>query len=184
MKDLSLHILDIAQNSIVAGAGLIRLEIIESLKGNTLSITVEDNGRGIPEEMVGLVKDPYVTSRTTRKVGMGIPLFRHTAVQAGGDLDISSTTGKGTILKAWMQHNHIDRPVIGDIAGVVAMLSGANPDIDFVYKHITDIGSFEYDTREARKMLDNVPLSDPGVIRFVKEMIREQLADIAEKIEN
>jgi signal transduction histidine kinase len=113
MKDLSLHILDIAQNSISAGASIIGINIDENLAANTMAIEVTDNGSGMPAEVLERVTDPYYTSRTTRRVGLGIPLFKQNAEATGGSLYIDSEEGRGTSLNATFVHNHLDRPPPG-----------------------------------------------------------------------
>ncbi len=175
MKDLSLHIMDIIQNSIEAGAALITLIIREDILANRMEIAIEDNGRGMTAEILERVADPYYTSRKTRKVGMGIPLFRQTAQQSGGDLMIESQPGKGTKLVASLQHDHIDRPILGDIAGVVSLIAGSNPEKDFIYKHYMNGNEYVFDTREVKEALDGMPISELPVIKYLKEMIRENL---------
>ncbi len=179
MKELSLHILDIVQNSLEAGAGLIQLRILEDTVRNRFVVQVTDDGKGMTREVLEKVTDPYVTSRTTRKVGMGIPLFLHTARQAGGNLQIDSEPGKGTTVTATMVHDHIDRPALGDIAGVVSMLSGSNPDQDFVYNHEKDQKGYSFDTREIKQVLEGMPINELSVIKYLKEMIRENLGELS-----
>lgn len=182
MKEIALHILDIAQNSISAGASCVDIEIMEAPDKDELIIVIEDNGRGMTREMVDRVSDPYYTSRTTRKVGMGIPLFKHNAEQAGGSLEIISEAGTGTRLTARFCRSHMDCPPIGDIAGVVSMLAGANPGLDFKYRHNIGKSEYVFDTKEVKEVLEEVPLSEPTVIRYMKEMIRENLADLSDTL--
>jgi anti-sigma regulatory factor (Ser/Thr protein kinase) len=178
MKDLALHILDIVQNSITAGAKLIEITIIEDLPGNMLGITIRDNGKGIPAEMLANVTDAYVTSRTTRKVGLGLPLFKQNAEQTGGSVTISSEPGKGTEVKAMFVANHIDLPPWGDIAGVIILLVTANPELDFAYIHRSKTGEYIFDTREIKAELGGVPIDEPEVRKFLKEMLKENLEEI------
>ncbi len=179
MKELALHILDIAQNSITAGAKNIGISIVEDEVANIYTIRVEDDGCGMNEEMVQRVTDPYATSRTTRKVGMGIPLLMHSAEQAGGRLKIASIIGIGTTLEAMFDHNHIDRPELGDIAGVMTILIGGNPDIRFQYKHQKNEKDFTLDTDEIKETLESIPINEPEVLRFIREMIRENISEIS-----
>jgi len=178
MKDLSLHILDIAQNSITAKATLIQIAIVEDTVADTYTITITDNGYGIPPDMLARVTDPYTTSRTTRKVGLGIPLFKQNAERTGGGLTITSEVGKGTVLTAAFVHSNIDRPALGDIAGVVVILVSANPSIDFVYTHVVNQQSYVFDTRDVREALDGIPLNEPSVIPLLKEMIAANLEEL------
>ena len=178
MKDLSLHILDIIQNSISAKANLIELTIEENLKDNLYTLTFIDNGMGMSDETAKKVVDPYFTSRTTRKVGLGLPLLKQNAERTGGNLTITSKEGCGTTVKAVFQHNSIDRPVLGDIAGVIVLLCSANPEINFVYRHITESGEYIFDSREIKETLEGVSISNPDIMKYLKEMIKENLLEI------
>jgi hypothetical protein len=175
VKDLSLHILDIVQNAITAEATLIEIGIDEDRQTDTMTLSVKDNGKGMAAEVLEKVSDPYYTSRTTRRVGLGIPLLKQNAMQTGGSLHLESAPGKGTLLQAVFGHQHIDRPALGDMPGVVAMLCGANPELDFVYRHRAGEELYCFDTREVKEALEGVPISETGVIRFIREMIREHL---------
>jgi anti-sigma regulatory factor (Ser/Thr protein kinase) len=175
MKELALHILDIAQNSITAGAKNIGINVEEDEGNNVFRITVVDDGCGMSEEMVQRVTDPYVTSRTTRRVGMGIPLLMHSAEQAGGFLEIESEKGKGTTLEATFEHNHIDRPEFGDIAGVMSILIGGNPNIRFLFTHKRNKQDFSLDTNDVIDTLDGIPINEPEVLRFIREMINDHI---------
>jgi hypothetical protein len=178
MKELSLHILDILQNSIEAKANLIEIYIIESLKEDIYQICVKDNGVGMSKEMLSKVTDPYCTSRTTRKVGLGIPLFKQIAELAEGSFNIESEPNKGTTLVAKFRHSNIDRPILGDIAGVIVFTAASNENIRFIYKHNTDAGEYIFDTKEIKEAIDGVSLNQPKIIRFLKEMINENLLTI------
>jgi signal transduction histidine kinase len=178
MKDLSLHILDIAQNSISAGARNISISIAEDLASNTLVIEVKDDGRGMPAEVLERVTDPYYTSRTTRRVGLGIPLFKQNAEATGGSLYIDSEEGRGTRLNATFVHNHLDRPPLGDMAGVMVLLVGANPEIRFIFTQRVEKEEYVFDTEEVKEALDGLPINDPQVMRFLKDMINENLRAI------
>jgi anti-sigma regulatory factor (Ser/Thr protein kinase) len=175
MKEIALHILDIVQNSIAAGASLVHVEIIENLKDDKLTVSVADNGRGMDRETAAKVYDPYFTSRTARDVGLGIPLLKHSAEQAGGELTIQSEPGRGTRLIAVFSHTHVDRPPVGDLAGVVSLLAGANPSIDFTYSHDAGDEVYVFDTRKIKEILDDILISEPRVISFMKEMIAENI---------
>jgi len=178
MKELSLHILDILQNSIVANADLIEIELFENKIENVYRITIKDNGKGMSAEMLSHVTDPYCTSRTTRKVGLGIPLLKQNAERAGGSFSITSEPGKGCILKAEFQHTNIDRPMMGDIAGVIILTAVANENIRFIYTHTTETGEYIFDTKEIRETMDGMSINQPQIIRYLKEMIRENLTEI------
>lgn len=175
---MSLHILDIVQNSITAGAKNIIVGIEEDLEANTYIIRVEDDGCGMSKEVLKRVMDPYYTSRTTRRVGLGIPLFKQNAERSGGYLRIRSEPGKGTVLEAMFVHDNIDRPVLGDVAGVMVLLLGANPDIHFRFGHKKDLQEYIIDSMEIGEALEGFPVSDPGIMKTIKKMIRENLAEI------
>ncbi|HOT97140.1 MAG TPA: ATP-binding protein [bacterium] len=146
MRELSLHILDVVTNSIEAGASRVILWIDESVASNLLSIRVRDNGRGMTREMIERVMDPFVTTRTTRPVGMGLPLLQQAARSCGGDLEITSAPGEGTTLRATFALNSLNRAPLGDIAATVVNLIIGAPDVHFVYVHQTDSGHFSFDS--------------------------------------
>ncbi len=180
MTELSLHILDIVQNSITAGAEHIDITIDEDTAKQMLAITVDDDGCGMDAEMVQRVRDPFTTSRKTRGVGLGIPLFEQAAVATGGYLTIDSTPGSGTRIRAVFQRDSIDRQPLGDMVGtMVTLLSDQrNEDIVFLYRHIVDGNAFVLDTAEVSEVLDGLPMSDLAVIDWLKAYIEEGLADI------
>lgn len=178
MKDLALHILDIAQNSISAKATLIRITIEEDKFNNRYVLTIQDNGIGMSPEVLAKVTDPYTTSRTTRKVGLGLPLLKLNTELANGSLKITSELGAGTIVTAVFEFDHIDRVPIGDIAGIVVMLASMNPTLDFIYQHITPKGKYSFDTKEIKVVLDDLSIQDISIQKYLKEMIKENLEEI------
>lgn len=178
MKDLSMHILDIVQNSITAEATQIEVEITENVGSDIYRVVISDDGKGMTADYLAKVTDPYVTSRTTRKVGLGLPLLKQNAERTGGNLVITSEVGKGTIVKAEFRFGNIDRLPLGDIAGTIVLLAAANLNIRFIYRHITEKDKYCFDTKEVNEMLEGMPISEPGVIRFLKEMIKENLLEI------
>jgi len=173
MRELSMHILDIAQNSIAAGAKMVRIDVAEDHAADTLTITVADDGSGMDLNTVERVRDPFVTSRTTREVGLGIPLFAAAAERCGGGLEIISAPGVGTTVRAVFGLSHIDRAPIGDMAGTLMALSVCNPDVDFVYNRAQGDESFHFDTREIRAELGGVPLSHPEVAVFIRDYVEQ-----------
>ncbi len=175
MRELSLNVLDVAQNSITAGASLITLSVTENTTEDLLTLTITDNGCGMTPEQLERVRDPFYTTRTTRKVGMGIPLFRMAAEMAGGALTIESEKGKGTTVSATFRLSHIDRMPLGDMAGTVSVLIRLNDDRDFVYRHQVDDSVYELDTRELRQVLEDVPLSEPDVMSWIEANMAEGL---------
>ena len=173
MRELSLNVLDIAQNSVAANASLCEIEVIESTENKELFIGIYDNGKGMTEEQLRSVKDPFFTTRTTRKVGMGIPLFKMAAEMTGGELDIESTVGVGTRVKAVFRTDSIDFTPIGDMCSTIVMLVTMNLHIDFVYKRQVDDKVFIFDTRQIKEILGDVPLNEPGVTGWIKDYINE-----------
>ncbi len=178
MKDLSLHILDIVQNSIRAKAKLIGIEINELPKENQLIITITDDGSGMSPEQSKSAIDPFYTSRTTRKVGLGLSLFKQNTEMTGGTFTLESELGKGTKVTATFGLNHLDRPVMGDLVGTLLILICTPEEIDYVIKHQTPSGEFVLDTREIKQTLENVPINNPEVRSFLKEMLKENLEQI------
>lgn len=173
-----MHILDIVQNSISANATLIEIRIRENLEINVFDVLIKDNGKGMDDEFLEQVTDPYTTTRTTRKVGMGIPLLKHSAEQSNGYVKVYSAKQVGTTIEATFQRDHIDRPPLGDIAGTIVLLAAANPDIDFKYIHVVNNNKYIFDTREVKEILEEVKISDPKVRGMLKEMIKENLDEI------
>lgn len=179
MKDLSMHIMDIIQNSVRAEASLVELDIRENLKEDQFIIEIKDNGFGMSEEMLAKAIDPFFTTRTTRKVGLGLSLLKQNAEMTGGKMEISSKQGEGTNLKAIFSHQHLDRPALGDIAGTVVLLVAANPEMDFIYRHTIDKQEYVFDTKEIKEVLDGVSVADPNIIQYLKEMINENVKAIS-----
>lgn len=175
MQELSLHILDIIQNSVRANATRIELNVTENPKSNKYLIVINDNGCGVGKETLEQLCDPFYTTRTTRKVGMGISLFKHSAEQTGGTVDITSEEGEGTCLTASFSYNHIDRPSMGDIAGTMTLLIASYPQIRFIYNHHTPLSDFEFDTNEVNAELEGVPINNVKIINFLKNLINDNL---------
>ncbi len=179
MREISLHILDIVENSIEAGATEVELVVDEDRQADLLSVTVSDNGRGMDEAYVRRVLDPFVTSRTTRRVGLGLPLIAATAERCGGGLSIESVEGKGTTVKVTFQLSHIDRPPLGDMKSTVLSIAVGRSDVDLRYVHRVDGRMFELDTAEVKRLLDGLPLSDPAVLRWLSEYLDQDIKEVA-----
>lgn len=178
MNDLAMHILDIVQNSISAGARNIIIRIIENLLQDLLSLTIIDDGKGMSPEIVKKVADPYCTSRTTRKVGLGIPLLKQSAEQTGGGIVIKSELGKGTEITARFVRSNIDIPPMGNIANAYVLLMSANPDINMVLEYSFDDKSYRISTEELKEALDGMPVNDPSVVKLVEEMVQNNISDL------
>lgn len=179
MKELSLHILDIAKNSVKANASLIEIDIDENQTENYIRIKISDNGCGMSPEFLKAVKDPFFTTRKTRKVGMGLSLFEAAAVQCGGGLDINSELNVGTTVFAWFEYNSIDRAPIGNMASTMAVLISGSPKTDFVYIHKINGKEFVFKTEEIKQILGDVPLDLPEIVLWIEEYIAERLDEIS-----
>lgn len=179
MRELALNILDIAENSLAAGAKLIEITLLFSIPKDSMRISVRDDGCGMDEETLQKVTDPFTTSRTTRKVGMGLPLFKYSAESAGGSFSVASRKGEGTEVCADYRISHIDRMPLGDFGGVALQLVTMNPRVDFRFFVSDGERGGVLDTREVREVLgEEIPLDAPEVRAFLKEYIQENLVDI------
>jgi anti-sigma regulatory factor (Ser/Thr protein kinase) len=178
LKNIAEHILDIAQNSIRAQATQINIELSESVQNNNYKLVITDNGLGMDAETCKKVSDPFYTSRTTRKVGLGIPLLKQNAEQSGGVFRLKSEPGKGTDISATFLFNHIDRLPVGDLVGTYLLLFAANPAIEFIVTHKTDSGNLTFDTRDVKQMLGDISLSTSEVRKFLKEWFVGNLQSI------
>ena len=178
MPELALHILDLVQNSVAAGATSITVTIAYDRAADTLTIVIEDDGRGMSEELVKSVASPFVTTRTTRKVGLGIPMFQQLAEMCGGALAISSKPGAGTTLTATFRASHVDLPPMGSLRETILALVAAcpeSPDFRFVYR--ADGREFVFDTSEVRAPLGNLPLSEPEILEWIGEYVSEGIRE-------
>lgn len=178
MEDLSLHVLDIAENSIKAGATLVTITIEEDKRQDRLTLSIEDNGSGMDSETLARVTDPFFTTRTTRRVGLGLPFLKAAATGAEGDMVITSQLGTGTKVEAVFRYSHIDRPPIGKMDETIAALIACHPDVDFYYIHRTGSVAYSLDTRKMRQVLGEVPLSSPAVVDWVRADITAGLNEI------
>ena len=198
MYELSLNIMDIAQNSIRANAGLVSIDVTVNEAGDMLEIVIADDGDGMSEEVLRAVSDPFFTTRTTRKIGLGIPYYEMVAKMCGGEFDLSSSPGAGARVSASFRLSHIDRAPLGDMGQTVALLAGANPQIDFVYtltrkNAAADTGAqtaaadpgaqaaaagcadakFAFDTREIKELLGDIGIDSPEIVVYMQSYINE-----------
>ncbi len=171
MQELALHVLDLAQNAIEAGARHVRIEVVEDLAGDRLSIVVADDGRGMDEETVRQVTDPFYTTRSSRRVGLGLSLLAAAAEAAGGSLAIRSRPGRGTTVEATFQRGHLDRAPLGDVAGTLLVLVVGNPEVTFSYRHVVDGREFEFDGGEFRAALGELSPQHPAVLRWLRQAL-------------
>lgn len=178
MKELSLHILDLAENSAAADAKKITISVDENTAENSIEIKIKDDGKGVSAEMLNKMIDPFVTTRTTRRVGMGLSLFKAAAERCEGAFFVSSELGKGTVVTASFQLNHIDRAPVGDMASTIISLIAGYPEIDIVYTHMYDGNEFVFDTCEIRVELEEIPLNEPTVLQHLKHAINNELNNL------
>lgn len=176
MDELSLNILDIAYNSIRAHAQFIRIQIIDSVKDNVIDINIQDNGDGMTHDELSKVTDPFFTTRTTRKVGLGIPLFKQNAELTGGYLIIQSQKGVGTNIQTRFIKNHIDTPIMGNIIETMTTLIQANENIDYEFEYKTDDILFLMSTKEMKNILGDVKITEPEVMMWLKDYMKEGLS--------
>jgi len=180
MKDLSMHIMDILQNSTRAKANNITLEVLENHDADTLTLIFRDDGCGMSAETVEKVTNPFFTTRTTRKVGLGLPLLKQNTEMTGGSMTIDSEVGVGTTVTAVFGLTHLDRPPMGDLAGTMVLTIAAHPEIHFVlhFQRIKDGAEqtdYVLDTDELYEALDGVSMQEPEVMTYIKEMVEENL---------
>lgn len=178
MNDLSLYLLDIAQNSIAAKASIIEISIEENTKNNLLSLMIKDNGSGMSREVLSQVTDPFFTTRNTRTVGLGIPFLKMATNLSDGDLTIESTLGMGTIIQATFQLNHINTPPLGAIEDTLFILM-IHPELkDLKYKHVVDDSTFTFDLGTIYSILDGVPLTEPSIMSYLKSYIKDNIINL------
>lgn len=178
MRELSLHLLDIAENSISAGAKNITINIFENSTTDLLQIEVFDDGRGMSAEMVKQVIDPFVTSRTTRKVGLGIPLLKEAAEACKGTLQLKSNLGKGTSLEVVFQRSHIDRMPLGDVSTTFLNLLVSNPDIHWVFRYQVNENEFFFDDIEVKEAVGDISFTEPEVLKVIREIFETGITNL------
>lgn len=182
MREITLHLLDLAENSVSAGARTVQVAVCEDLQADRLTASLTDDGRGMDAETVQKVTDPFYTSRTTRKVGLGIPLLKGAAEECNGGLRIASKPGEGTRVEVFFQHSHIDRMPLGNLSATFLGLLVGHPDIHWVFRYTARKNdgveeTFEFDDQPIKETLEGLPLTHPEVLGFVRGMIDEGVAE-------
>jgi len=183
MKEIALHLLDLAENSVSAHAKTVQIDVREDFRANQLFASVEDDGDGMTKEMVAQVVDPFTTSRTERKVGLGIPLLKESAEACLGGMKISSTPGAGTKVEATFQHSHIDRMPLGDLPSTFLSLTLAHPEIHWIFTYAFNppykgtARVFEFDDQPIKETLDGLSMTHPDVISYLRSSFEEGLAE-------
>jgi len=183
MKEIALHLLDLAENSVSAHAQTVHIDVREDFRTNQLITSVEDDGDGMTDEMVKQVVDPFTTSRTERKVGLGIPLLKESAEACQGGMKITSAPGAGTKVEATFQHSHIDRMPLGDLPSTFLTLTLAHPEIHWVFTYTFNppykgsIRSYEFDDQPIKETLDGLPMTHPDVISYLRSSLEDGIAE-------
>lgn len=178
MPEISLNILDVAENSVRAKASLVEILVTAEHSSDSLTVVIRDNGCGMTKEQVQNVIDPFFTTRTTRKVGLGVPFFKFAAESTGGSFSIESELGVGTTVTAVFGLSSIDRMPLGNMTETIHMLITFHPKIDFLYRYSVDGRSFTLDTREFRVVLEGVPFNEPEVSSYIKEYLAENHREV------
>jgi anti-sigma regulatory factor (Ser/Thr protein kinase) len=173
MEDLSLHILDIAENAVEAGATAIHILVSEDPSKDLLLLEIRDNGRGMDPETAQRAIDPFYTTRTTRRVGLGLPFLNEAAEAAQGTLDIISSPGKGTTIRATFRLSHIDRKPLGDIVETMVALIAGQPEMNFTYRHECGLEAYTFSTADIRQRLGEEPLNSLRVLGFVRDYLHQ-----------
>lgn len=178
MQELSMTVLDIAENSVRAGASLVQITLTQNTAASLQTLIIKDDGKGMSAEMVKTVCDPFTTTRTTRKVGLGLPFLKMAAEQTGGSLCVQSTLGVGTTVTATFTLGHIDLMPLGDIGGSISALCQSHTETDFIFTFSRNGNVFTFDTRQAKELLDGVSLSEPAVAVFIRQHVSGNVADV------
>ncbi|MEN6435846.1 MAG: ATP-binding protein [Anaerolineaceae bacterium] len=178
MRELTLHLLDLAANSVSALSQNICIEVVEDTISDRLCMSVKDDGKGMSAEMVSKVCDPFVTTRTTRKVGLGIPLLKAAAEACNGSFKIESEPGAGTYVEAEFQRSHIDRMPLGDLAATFLTLLIGTPEVHWIFRYKVNDKEFLFDDSPVKKELGDIPLSEPLVINFLRVYLSDGINSI------
>jgi len=173
-----MHILDIAMNSIKANAALVEIKIEDSIKNNWLKITIADNGKGMSEEVINRVTNPFYTTRTSRKVGLGLPMLKEACERCKGYLIIESEIGLGTKVFCYFERDNIDRAPLGNMGETIMTIINSGNNFELIYTHKTDEGEFIFDTRQVKEMLDGIDIRDINVLLWIKEYINENVKSV------
>ena len=177
MPEISLNILDVAENSVRADASLVTIKAAADSAADTLTVVISDNGCGMTKEQVEHVTDPFFTTRKTRRVGLGVPFFKLAAELSGGSFEIRSEVGKGTDVIAVFGLSHVDRMPLGDMPSTIHTLVTMHEDIDFIYTYTYDEDSFTMDTAQFREVLGDISFQEPEVSNYILDYLKENTAE-------
>lgn len=179
MQDLSLHILDIAENCIEAGAKKIEIRINEDTKQNMLVLEIKDNGKGMDKGTIAKVLDPFYTTKKMKKIGLGLSMLAQATKEAAGNIIINSTRGKGTTVTAKFTYDHIDRKPLGNITEtIISLVATKGLNTDFIYEHHKNCKSFVFSTKDIKKELNEVPINNAEVLKVIRKSIVRELKNI------
>jgi anti-sigma regulatory factor (Ser/Thr protein kinase) len=178
LRELALHLLDLAENSVSAKADTIQIDVEEDSKADRLRLRVTDNGSGMSPEMAALVIDPFVTSRTTRKVGLGIPLLKAAAEACNGGLTIQSALGEGTCVSVEFQCSHIDRMPLGSLSSTILTLVVGSPEVHWIFHYNVDGQVYLFDDQPLKEAIEGLPLSDPAVLGYLRSALEDGIASV------
>ena len=178
MLELSLHILDVVENSTRAAAKTVYIIIIEDTTRDILSLEIQDNGSGMSEDVLKKAMDPFFTTKTVRNVGLGLPMLAQAAERTNGKFIIESKGGEGTRVAVEFKLSHIDRQPLGDIASTLVTLIAGNTDVDFIYRHKHNDREYILDTRDVKREIDDVPINHVEVLHFIRENVQEGMKEI------
>lgn len=179
MKEISMHILDIVMNSIKAEASLIEIFIEDSIKSNLIKIVIKDNGFGMTQEMINLATNPFFTTRTTRRVGLGLPMLKENCERCNGYLMIKSIINEGTTIECCFERDNIDRAPLGNMGDTIITIINSLENCELLYKHSTDENEFVLSTEEIRNVLDGGSVNDNAVLMWIKEYVNENIKSIS-----
>lgn len=184
MEELSQHILDLAYNSLEAGATCIEITIREDTAANVLEIIVRDNGRGMAREDVPRVLDPFFTTKDRKRVGLGIPLLQEAVDRCDGFFEIEAQPLVGVTVRALFPHNHLDRAPLGDISGTISVLLAGNRSLNLTYKHHYNGQTFCFETGEFKNMLGDIPIHRPDIMVWLEKHLAREIANLREAEKN
>jgi len=180
MEELSQHILDLARNSLEAGADKLEISVSEDTAGNLLEIIVRDNGPGIAKEDIPKVMDAFYTTKSGKRVGLGVPLLMDAAVRCGGHVSIKGMPPEGTIVAVSFPHRHPDRAPLGDISGTLNVILAGNKDLHLIYSHQFDENIFIFDSMQLSQALGDIPLQTPEILVWLNNYLAINISNLRE----
>lgn len=184
MRDLSMHILDIGMNSISAQATEVEIEIEENTVNNVFNILIKDNGVGMTKEQVNQTIDPFFTTRSTRRFGFGVPMFKATVERCNGIFTMDSVCGEGTVVKAYMEHNHIDRPPLGNMVDTIVTLILANENCDIIFNYIYGDDNYKFNTKQVKNVIGDISITNTKIISWIRDNILHNVTKLCEISQN